>query len=340
MSGWIRSASWDGLFMLSALWIAPLLLLTRIDDRIDVYLYVTVAFWIGHRLSSSYLAYCTRAYRPLLTKQRTRFVWLPLGIAVGTFAFLFAPLPLDWPRGERVVFLAIIDYALVTYHFASQHYGVLSLYRMRAGARDAKAKRIDRAFALGVGGVLVVVAEAIAGTMFFQSEWLGALPYVEELRVGATIVVVLVTIGVLVLDQPRGGAGVKQSSVPRALYVVNVSALVLCALWLSPAVFIVLWTTQHWTAAVGLATITAGRKPLLVLAGLVSLSVVLYPLMQVEAAGDAGRWSEMASSPVASVLVAVAFVTAFVHYQLDRAVFRFSDPDVRRAAKALADDPA
>ncbi len=323
--------------MLSALWVAPLLLLARIDARVDAYLYVTVAFWIGHRLSSSYLAYCTREYRPLLRTQRARFVWIPLAIAGGTFAFLFAPLP--WPRTERVVFLAVIDYLFVTYHFASQHFGVLSLYRIRAGTNT---RRTDRIFALGVGGVMVIVAEGIAGTIFFQSEWLGTLPYVEELRIGATVVVALVTVGVLALDQQRGGAGVppanvtKRSSLPRALYVVNVSALVMCALWLSPAVFIVLWTTQHWTAAVGLATITTGRNPLFVFAGLVAVSMALYPLMEVEAAGDAGRWSEMASSPVASVLVAIAFVTAFVHYQLDRAVFRFSDPEVRTAAKALA----
>ena len=311
---WIRSAWWDGAFLLSALWVAPLLAF------VDVYLYVTIAFWIGHRVSSSYLAYCTREYRPLLTTQRTRFVWVPLVIALGTFAFLFAPLP--WPRGERVVVLAVIDYAFVTYHFASQHFGVLSLYRMRAGV---ETRRADRAFALGVGGALVIVAEAVAGTMFFQSEWLGALPYVDELRVGATIVVVVGTVGVLALSR---------SSVPRALYIVNVSALVLGALWLSPAVFIVLWTTQHWTAAVGLATITTrSHKPIIVLVALVLVSIALYPLMEVEAAGDAGRWVE---TPVASVLVAIAFVTAFVHYQLDRAVFRFSDPAVRIAAKALA----
>ena len=38
------------------------------------------------------------------------------------------------------------------------------------------------------------------------------------------------------------------------------------------------------------------------------------------------------SSGIAPVLVAIGFVTAFLHYTLDRAVFRFSDPEVRKAA--------
>jgi hypothetical protein len=39
------------------------------------------------------------------------------------------------------------------------------------------------------------------------------------------------------------------------------------------------------------------------------------------------------SSLALPVLVAVGFATAFVHYHLDRAVFRFSDPEVRSAAR-------
>jgi hypothetical protein len=36
-------------------------------------------------------------------------------------------------------------------------------------------------------------------------------------------------------------------------------------------------------------------------------------------------------------LIALGFVTAFLHYALDRAVFRLSDEEVRHAAKNLLD---
>ncbi len=70
---WVRGPFWDGFFMLSVLWLAPLIwILGRgheypEDSPIDsVYLVLTAVFWIGHRVSSAYLAYCTTAYRPLL----------------------------------------------------------------------------------------------------------------------------------------------------------------------------------------------------------------------------------------------------------------------------------
>src|SRR5205807_4802694 len=88
---------------------------------------------IGHRLSSTYLAYCTEAYRPLLQEQPIRFVLLPILVTTGCFAlFLPADSALPWTREERLIGLAIIDYACVTYHFAAQHFGALSLYRSRA----------------------------------------------------------------------------------------------------------------------------------------------------------------------------------------------------------------
>ena len=135
-AGWIRSATWDGFWVLGALWLAPLVAVVMRGgeeqglDRVDtIYFVLTIAFWIGHRLSSSYLAYCTTAYRPLLQTQRVRFVWVPLAITVLVVLVLVPPDDAwPWTRLERVMALAILDYALVTYHFAAQHYGLLSLY--------------------------------------------------------------------------------------------------------------------------------------------------------------------------------------------------------------------
>ncbi len=107
--GWVRGPFWDGFFMLSALWLAPLIwILGRghehpQDSPIDsVYLVLTAVFWIGHRVSSAYLAYCTSAYKPLLRTQRFRFVWVPLGIIVLVFAILLPEGVWPWTRAERL----------------------------------------------------------------------------------------------------------------------------------------------------------------------------------------------------------------------------------------------
>src|SRR5437764_14265515 len=181
-SAWVRGPVWDGFWMLNALWLAPIVYwLSRgytdpASSPLD-YLYfgLTALFWIGHRLCSTYLAYCTEAYRPLLKLQPVRFVVLPLLITIACFAIFLPPdSALPWTRAERLVALAIIDYAWVTYHFAAQHFGALSLYRARAGrAGSVLTRRLDRFFALVVGGVLVFVADILAGPGAYQDLWIG-----------------------------------------------------------------------------------------------------------------------------------------------------------------------
>lgn len=49
--------------------------------------------------------------------------------------------------------------------------------------------------------------------------------------------------------------------------------------------------------------------------------------------GDVAWW--LRSSPFVPVLLALDFAIGFIHYLLDRAVFRLSSPDVRQAARGL-----
>src|SRR5262245_42037187 len=83
-SAWIRDPVWDGIWMLNALWLVPLVVWLawgRADPEsssLDVlYFGLTALFWIGHRVCSTWLAYCTEAFRPLLRTQPVRFVVLP-----------------------------------------------------------------------------------------------------------------------------------------------------------------------------------------------------------------------------------------------------------------------
>ncbi len=370
---WIKSPAWDLLWVLNALWLGPLvLLLARGHDDVfaspvdGLFFALTVPLWLGHRVSSAWLAYATEAYRPLLATQRLRFVVAPLAIAVACFALLLAPesvVPL--PLTERVVWLAILDYVLVSHHFAAQHFGLLSLYRVRAGrAADAATRRLDRWFALVVGGGIVVLAEALAGSIAFQSRWIdpllgpgGSETLVSALR-GAGLAVVLVLTALMLRAELRSSG----PSLPRAAYILSVAAMVLLAfLARDPFLFIVLWSVQHWSAAMGLTSLAAGGAPepgsgwqrllapvnqrgwavLLVLA---VLSTLLLPVMEVEAEtgerayadrifGDAAAW--LRSSPFVPALLALGFATGFIHYVLDRAAFRFSSPDVKQAARGL-----
>ena len=371
---WIKSPAWDLVWVLNTLWLAPLILLlgwghddVRASAVDQLFFVLAVPLWFGHRVSSAWLAYATPAYRALLATQRLRFVVAPLAIAAACFAVLLAPeavLPI--PLTERVVWLAVLDYLLVSYHFAAQHFGLLSLYRSRAGrSSDTITRRLDRWFALVVGGGFVVLANALAGSIAFQDRWIDPLlgdgvsdAFARTLRDGSVVVVVTLTALVLRVELRS-----QRPSLPRVAYVLGVSAIVLFGfLARDPFLFIVLWSVQHWSAAMGLTSLAASRgtqtagarwhrllapinrRGWAVLLALAVLSMFLMPLLEVEAVGNEYTYADrifgeaalwLRSSPYVPALLALGFATSFIHYVLDRAAFRFSSPDVRQAARGL-----
>ncbi len=374
-AAWVRSRAWDVFWLQSALWLVPLALMLAhghddlSESPLDLLVFgLTAVFWISHRFGSSWLAYATTAYRPLLRAQPMRFVGVPIGIAAACFAML---LPgddaLPFTRAERVLALSMLDFGFVTYHFAAQHFGVLSLYRVHSGRRpDPWTRRVDRLFALGVGGALVVVVEAVAGTTLFQEvwgdTWLNAAWLAESsgtLRIVATALVVASTLALLASE-----ARAATMSVPRVLYAAGIAVMVCVGLNTDrPLLFVAVWTGQHWLVATALATRVAcaepapprsplwrvlhavNRRPWALLLVLGLLSVVLLPIMEVEATGPEGTFYgdrifgtfavALRTSAWVPALVALGFTTGFLHYWLDRAVYRLSHPAVRLAARGL-----
>jgi len=376
-STWVRGPVWDSFWMLSGLWLAPIVLWLAwgYDDPesspLDLlYFGLTALLWLGHRFCSTYLAYCTEAYRPLLRTQPVRFVVLPVLITLGCFAFFLPPdSALPWTRAERLVGLAIVDYAWVTWHFASQHFGALSLYRSRAGrSACVQTRRFDRLFALIAGGVLVFVADILAGAVAYQEQWIDRwffptwmVSSQDVIRNGATVVLVIVTVAALFAELHTS-----RWSLPRVLYIIGIAVMVGIALRpRSLFLFLVIWTSQHWILATGLASQTprgepAPRRGLIrgalhglnirpwaVLLFLTILSVLLLPIFEVEANRQAGTYygdrifgaiaTGLRTSSWVPMLVALGFATGFTHYLLDRSVYRMSDPQVRVAARGLLD---
>src|SRR5262245_9032567 len=373
-SSWVRGPLWDGFWMLSALWLAPIVVLLARgysnpeSSPLDLlYFGLTALFWIGHRLSSTYLAYCTEAYRPLLREQPIRFVVFPLLVTVGCFAlFLPADSALPWTREERLIGLAILDYACVTYHFAAQHFGALSRYRSRADrSRCIQTRRLDRFFALTAGGVIVFVADILAGAVAYQDQWVDRwfpawiVSAENGIRGGALLALLTITAIVLFAELRT-----PQWSLPRVLYIIGLAVMVGLALRpRSLFLFLVIWTSQHWILATGLASQTPSAesaptaglvrrllhslnvRPWAVVLFLMLLSIVLLPVFEVEANRETGTYygdrifgalaTQLRISTWLPVLLALGFATGFIHYLLDRSVYRMSDPQVRAAASGL-----
>jgi len=373
---WVRGPAWDSAWILSALWLAPVVLWLASGSKdpqkgpLDSFFFVlTALLWIGHRFGSTWLAYFTTAYRPLVRAEPVRFVVVPIAVAAFYFVALLLPdRALPWTRAQRVLWLVIVDYLLVTYHFAAQHFGVLCLYRVRAGrAASHGVRRLDRAVALVVGGALVVAAEVVAGTVYRIDVWID--PWLAPARVDAVAAAVRTTgtalaaagaLAVLVVELRS-----TRFSFPRVAYAGGLAAMVAAAFHArTPFVFVVIWSAQHWLVATGLSTLVAraeppppstsrlrsalhavNRRPWALLLVLAAVSVLLLPILEVEGVEDDGELyasrifggfaTALRHSTWVPALLAFGLTTAFLHYWLDRSVYRFSSPETREAAKGL-----
>jgi hypothetical protein len=78
---------------------------------------------------------------------------------------------------------------------------------------------------------------------------------------------------------------------------------------------------------------------------LMLLSTALLPFFEVEANREGGTYygdrifgaiaTQLRTSNWVPALVALGFATGFIHYLLDRSIYRMSDPQVRAAARGL-----
>src|SRR5213075_646172 len=154
-------------------------------------------------------------------------------------------------------------------------------------------------------------------------------------------------------------------SLPRVLYIIGMAVMVCIALRpRSLFLFLVVWTSQHWILATGLASQvpaleaapppggfirrvlhTLNIHPWAILLFLMTISVLCLPFFEVEANRQAGTYygdrifgafaTALRTSAWVPALVALGFATGFIHYLLDRSIYRMSDPRVRAAASGL-----
>jgi hypothetical protein len=223
-------------------------------------------------------------------------------------------------------------------------------------------------FALVVGGALVFIADLLAGAVAYQDQWIDywffpawMVSGQDAIRNGATLLLVVVTVGALLAELRTS-----RWSLPRVLYIIGIAVMVGIALRpRSLFLFVVLWTSQHWIVATGLASQTPrgepaptrglirgalhrlNIRPWAVVLFLAVLSVLLLPFFEVEANRQDGTYygdrifgalaTGLRTSSWMPALVALGFATGFIHYLLDRSVYRMSDPQVRVAARGLLD---
>lgn len=363
---WIRSPGWDGFWILSGFWVPTLLVLMPLPRARALIVGLTLCCWMAHRISSLYLGLCVSEYREVLRARPGYFLLLPLGLLAATMAFVLCPeslLPL--PRLDRFVLLALIDYFFSLYHFASQHYGVLAVYRGRLSHGQAAPGLLkwDRWACFGVTGIVSLLLDAIYDSssplrMLGLTSLDGLNPV--WLRTGlATLVLGFWGATLLLYRRRQQGAG-------RIAYFSTLCYMTLLSIFVDPLLYFAIAQIQHWLVSLGLTTHMASNShgtgtgwyrpwnwlnrrrggPLMLLLG---LSLLLTPILEADAylaqGYDSGAvivqnfLAAWQGSIWLSVFGALAIFSSLLHYIYDRGVFRFADPLTRRTAIGLLRRP-
>ncbi len=371
---WLRSAGWDGFWMLSGIWLlAPLLLFSNRPTALQIMLLGgTALFWLSHRFATTYNAFCTPAYRDLVRMERSRFILWPTIVTLLTFTFVFVPnnfVKLDtW---GKVQILGTIFFLYNSYHFGVQHYGVLSIYRIRAGqAHGGWLKRYERFFCIAVGTVLVAIAQICHGAQVVNDSLIyNIIPRVFFLKIFDILRLIVPTIVVLLSVVFYVGE-LKNNPIshPKMFYVFGLMLQGVFAYFLDPISFLILWGVQHWLVSVALGAHMAQNDTTEVPKGslwynfwnrfnkgfwptifvLCLGSVLLAPLFEfaVHPEKMSGSYSFLAvfslllaNTVLVKLFIALNFVSVYIHFIMDRAIFRFSDPNVRKISVPLLFKP-
>jgi hypothetical protein len=381
---WIKSPAWDALWIFSGLW-APLVALAvyaargvfsseHAGLRLPTYDPSTLAvvylpLSILHRVGATFSVLGMPILRDEARRDLRRFVYLPAAITVASFGlavcFAFHPAFSFLPAfpGELWAFF-VLAYASILWdrwHFCAQEFGVLSIYRMRAGQRAAEDRRFDRVFTialmLGVNMVLYVCSGfPQEKQVLLHGTPLAAYrgPLQQEVARVAIVVGVVLLLTALAREWRH-----PQRSFPKLGYYVLIGGHTIFLFFVPQALglFFLSYILHHWIVAVGLfgrvgvnayaqgsSAAGLGRLALRAVPLLALLvpwyytydrfnlsSKSLIPLPNIGWLNGA----PMSARLLAAFAIGAFFTIDFLHYYYDRCLYRFRDPAVRERVVPL-----
>jgi hypothetical protein len=378
----IRSPSWDALWIFSGLW-APLLSLLAFaavrasspealsidapgyDVKSFAMLYLPLA--IAHRLSTPWAVLATPILRDELRQDRRRYLLVPLLIFAGcvglSLLFVFHtsfPMPSAHAQLWAFFSLAYVMVLWERWHFCAQEFGVLSIYRMRAGQFRPDDKRFDRIYTV----VLMLGVNMILFTCFGFADERDVLLHGTALsqytgpllqQVGLVVFVLgMALVAYALLRELRH----PNRSLPKLAFYALVGSHTL-VLYLFPrqlGLFFLSYVFHHWMVSVGLfGQITIAAQPgsslwsrtwswswrfgpVLVAAvlfylafGVLDKAGNLTPIPQVGMFEGASLGAKL----LAGVVIGTFFAINYLHYYYDRCFYSFHNPAVRQRVAPL-----
>jgi hypothetical protein len=374
--GWIRSPGWDLFWMFAALWGGALVLAGAAFPALAGVVVLAFALErlasVAHSWSTTWMVVGSSLLADERRARPVRFVAIPaalaaLGMGLGLFVAATQRYPADgrfdaslWAWGLYLGLFWVGHF----WHFGNQDFGVLTLYRVRAGQDRWLDRRVDKLYTAAVMfAIQPLVYVSLVSSNAFSEMVLTLVPVPLPLARTAAGVAVAAA-GVLAAGAIAFELSKPNRSLPRLLY--------LGVVFLHPALlyasirtgrqelalfYVAAYLWSHWFIAIGLVgRINAGyyrsrgdsparawvRHAALLgaIAGLVFLATQAhqeYALFNTAGFRYKGLLAaiEPAQTLVIGAVLGFFLAEQLVHYWCDRCLFRLRDPAVRRKIAPL-----
>jgi hypothetical protein len=389
-SQWVQSPRWDGFWFFSGAWAPALAILIYFAVRLAsdpsmtldpagfdpsriALIYVPLS--ILHRISTTYSVLGTSILKEDREKHPIRYHYVPAGIVVGcillscafTFHSAFDFMPSVHAQLWGFFLLAYVMMIWELWHFCAQEFGVLSIYRIRAGQRASEDKRFDRRFTIilmmGTNVVLYICwgfANYIDVLFYGLPDWKFGSELREQIALLALLAGVIVTAWACVREWRH-----PQRSIPKIAFYLLVGGhtVLLYAFPRAFGLFFLSYVFHHWMVSVGLfgrTTLNAFKADTRdTRAALKRLGVSIAQILIVfvpwylffgslDTSGNltpvpnAQSFEGMppAVKVYSGVIIASFFALSFLHFYYDRCFYAFSRPAVRKDVFPLVFGPA
>lgn len=358
---YVRSKLWDSFWFQSAYWIFPLFfLIFAIGGENGFKTYAAIVF-IATRLShiyfSMYLCLAHPAYQEVKQQSKLRFYIIPAAIVAVFTLFFITP---DWlipaDPALRLKIYVFVTFPYVYYHYALQHYGILSMYRGRAGQIASSGQLWFEKAYCHITTSLVISALTLKNfyDVKLGSFSFGTLFMVEKIDWNMVAWLVLIPLTIIFIYRELR---LSNPSLPKLFYAVSMS---LMSVVLTLDSFFLSWMLldmQHTLAIFGLGGhILANYETevkkvdpqkalikqysILVLVSAVCAVIHYYfnanGVQNKEYGALFGNILPQAQPGQLQLFFYGFFIAlGIVHYYYDRLAFRFSDPKIGPVARRL-----
>ncbi len=378
--GWVQSPTWDGFWMFSAIWGGALLLLGSLAAPIMPWVIGLLVLQRGlsvlHSWSTTWMVMGSSLLADVRRSNRVKFAVVPaalvsVGLGRGLYTGVAQRYPEDggfaWSLWAWGLYL-ILFWAGHFWHFGNQDFGVLTIYRAKAGQGRPVDRRVDKLYTVAMMFLIQpVVYVGLIDSTAFSELVRTVLPFIpsigSEAATIAVAVAALLTLGCVGFELSK-----PNRSLPKLLYIF-VIFLHPVLLWGATQTqnrtlayaYVMAYLWSHWFIAIALVGRIntgfyrgRGDTPWLALVrhGAVLGAIVGVVLILTERHKDyllfntaEFRYKELLASITPEQGLIIGGILGFflaeqlLHYWCDRCLFRFRDPRVRaRVAPLLLGD--